>query len=139
MKKNIIVLFILLTAILWTEELPKIEYNKLTIGEEQTLEIMTWNIQNFPKSEFSIDYAAKVINAIDADVIGLQEIESDSAFVVLLQNLQQLKPEDNWLGYRANTNEWEMNLAYLYKSSIINVDSIYQIYPDDEVYHKPFP
>ena len=69
MKKIIIALCILLTAVLWAEELPKIEYDKLTIGEEQTLEIMTWNIQNFPKSDFSIDYAAEVINAIDADII----------------------------------------------------------------------
>jgi endonuclease/exonuclease/phosphatase family metal-dependent hydrolase len=139
MKKSIIVLCVIFTVILWAEELPKIEYDKLTIGEEQTLEIMTWNIQNFPKNEFSIDYVAKIINAIDADIIGLQEIESDSAFVVLLDNLQTQNPEDKWNGFRANTNEWKMNLAYLYKDSVIKVDSIYQIYPDDEIYHKPFP
>ena len=139
MKRIILTICLLLTAVLWAEELPKIEYDKLTIGEEQTLEIMTWNIQNFPKSEFSIHYAAEVINAIDADIIGLQEIESDSAFVVLLENLQKQDPEDKWNGFRANTNEWEMNLAYLYKSSVIKVDTIYQIYPDDEIYHKPFP
>ena len=139
MKTIIITLCIVLTASLWAEELPKIEYDKLTIGEEQTLEVMTWNIQNFPKSDFSIDFAAKIINAIDADIIGLQEIESDSAFVVLLDNLQTQNPEDKWNGFRANTNEWKMNLAYLYKSSVIKVDSIYQIYPDDEEYHQPFP
>ena len=139
MKKFIIALFILLTVILWAEELPKIEYDKLTIGEEQTLEIMTWNIQNFPKSEFTINYVSEIILAIDADIIGMQEIESDSAFVVLLNNLQVQDPENKWNGFRANTNEWEMNLAYLYKSSVINVDSIYQIYPDDEKYHQPFP
>ncbi len=146
MEKNIFVfcfLFFafcfLLSAFLWAEELPKIEYDKLTIGEEQTLEVMTWNIQNFPKSEYTVDYATGIILAIDADVIGLQEIESDSAFVVLLENLQAQDPEDKWNGFRANTNEWEMNLAYLYKSNMINVDSIYQIYSDDEIYHQPFP
>jgi len=139
MKKNILAFCFLLFAFLWAEELPKIEYDKLTIGEEQTLEVMTWNIQNFPKSEYTVDYAVGIISAIDADVIGLQEIESDSAFVVLLNNLQKQNPEDKWNGFRANTNEWEMNLAYLYKSSLINVDSIYQIYPDDEIYHQPFP
>jgi len=139
MKKIVIALFILVTAFLWAEKLPKIDYEKLTIGEEQTLEVMTWNIQNFPKSEFTVDYAEGIISAIDADIIGLQEIESDSAFVVLLNNLQAQNPEDKWNGFRANTNEWEMNLAYLYKSSIIKMDSIYQIYPDDEIYHKPFP
>ncbi|MDA3813857.1 MAG: endonuclease/exonuclease/phosphatase family protein [Candidatus Cloacimonetes bacterium] len=139
MKKIIVAICILLTISLWAEELPKIEYDKLTIGEEQTLEVMTWNIQNFPKSEHTVAYAVGIISAIDADVIGLQEIESDSAFVVLLNNLQKQNPEDKWNGFRANTNEWEMNLAYLYKSSLINVDSIYQIYPDDEIYHQPFP
>ncbi len=139
MKKNIFTFCFLLFAFLWAEELPQIEYSNLSVGEKQTLEIMTWNIEHFPKSEYTIDYAVRIISAIDADVIGLQEIESDSAFVVLLNNLQTDNPEDKWNGFRANTNEWEMNLAYLYKSSIIKVDSIYQIYPDDEIYHKPFP
>ena len=139
MKKILFVLCSLLYAFLWAEEPPKIEYDKLIVGEEQTLEIMTWNIQNFPKSDFTVGYATEIILAIDADVIGLQEIESDSAFVVLLNNLQVQDPENKWNGFRADTNEWKLNLAYLYKSSVINVDSIYQIYPDDEKYHQPFP
>jgi endonuclease/exonuclease/phosphatase family metal-dependent hydrolase len=141
MKKILIpfILFLLYFTFLFSEELPKIKYDKLSFGEENTLEVMTWNIQNFPKHEKTIEYVANVINAIDADIIGLQEIESDSAFVVLLKNLQTQNPIDKWNGFRANTNEWEMNLAYLFKSSMIKVDSIYQIYPDDEKYHQPFP
>lgn len=135
MKKIIIALCILLTAILWAEELPKIEYEKLKFGEEQTLEIMTWNIQNFPKSEFSIDYAAKIINAIDADIIGLQEMESDSAFFCLIKQLNDLD-KHNWSGYRANRNHWKQELAYIYKTNLIGVDKIYEIYYGD---FKPFP
>ena len=135
MKKIIIVLFILLTAILWSEELPKIEYDKLTIGEEQTLEVMSWNIQNFPKSDFSIDYAAKIINAIDPDIIGLQEMESDSAFFCLLKQLNDLD-KNNWSGYRANRNHWKQELAFIYKTNLIGVDKIYEIYYGD---FKPFP
>ncbi len=136
--KRVLVL-LLFSVLLCAEELPEIEYEKLSFGRENTLEVMTWNIQNFPKSEYTVDYATKIILAVDADVIGLQEIQSDSAFVVLLKNLQTQDPEDKWNGFRANTNEWEMNLAYLYKSSVIKVDSIFQIYPDDEKYHQPFP
>ena len=135
MKKVIIALCILLTAILWAEELPKIEYDKLTIGEEQTLEVMTWNIQNFPKSDFSIDYAAEVINAIDADIIGLQEMESDSAFFCLIKQLNDLD-KHNWSGYRANRNHWKQELAFIYKTNLIGVDKIYEIYYGD---FKPFP
>lgn len=136
--KRVLVL-LLFSVLLFSEELPEIKYDQLSFGEENTLEVMTWNIQNFPKSEYTVDYAAKIILAIDADVIGLQEIQSDSAFVVLLKNLQTQDPGDKWNGFRANTNEWEMNLAYLYKSSVIEVDNIFQIYPDDKKYHQPFP
>ncbi len=118
---------------------PDPSVDSVSYGTDATFDIMTWNIEHFPKSEYTVDYAMEIILAVDADVIGLQEIESDSAFVVLLKNLQAQDPEDVWNGFRADTNEWEMNLAYLYKSSMINVDSIYQIYPDDEKYHQPFP
>ncbi len=93
------ILFLVSITFLFTEELPRIEYENLTFGEEKTLEIMSWNIQNFPKSEYTIDYATGIILAVDADVIGLQEIESDSAFVVLLKNLQAQDPEDGWNGF----------------------------------------
>ena len=135
MKKIIIALCILLTAILWAEELPKIDYDKLTIGEEETLEIMTWNIQNFPKSDFSIDYVAKIINAIDPDIIGLQEMESDSAFFCLVKQLNDLD-KHNWSGYRANRNKWKQELAFVYKTNLIGIDKIHEIYYGD---FKPFP
>jgi len=41
MKKIIILVCILLTTILWAEELPKIEYDKLQVGADETLEVMT--------------------------------------------------------------------------------------------------
>ncbi len=91
---------------------------------------MTWNIQNFPKSEHTINYAAKIINAIDADVIGLQEIQSDSAFFALVAQLNEID-KNNWSGYRANTDKWNMNLAYIYKTDIIKVKKIYEIYDGD--------
>jgi exonuclease III len=127
-----IFIFLLLTTFCFAEEnpieeLPKIEYEKLTFGEQETLEIMTWNIQNFPKTISTVDYAAKIIKAIDADVIGLQEIQSEDDFEMLLTELDTLK----WDGFRATSDEWEMNLAYLYKKEKIDVKKIFEIYPDD--------
>ena len=135
MKRIILAFFIMLLSILWAEELPEIEYEKLVVGEEQSLEIMTWNIQNFPKSEFAIDYAAEIINAIDPDVIGLQEMESDSAFFSLVKQLNDLD-KYNWSGYRANRNYWKQELAFIYKTNLIGVDKIYEIFYGD---YKPFP
>jgi endonuclease/exonuclease/phosphatase family metal-dependent hydrolase len=135
MKKILFALCTLLFALLWSDELPKIEYDKLLVGEAHALEIMTWNIQNFPKSEFAIDYAAKVINAVDPDIIGLQEMESDSAFFCLIKQLNDLD-KYNWSGYRANRNYWKQELAFIYKTDLIGVDKIYEIFYGDS---KPFP
>ena len=133
MKKILILLIISSCVII--EQLPEIEYDKLSFGTENTLEVMTWNIQNFPKSEYTIDYSAKIISSIDADLIGLQEIQSDSAFFSLVAQLNEID-KNNWSGYRANTDKWEMNLAYIYKTDIIKVKKIYEIYDGD--YHA-FP
>ncbi|MCF7858849.1 MAG: endonuclease/exonuclease/phosphatase family protein [Candidatus Cloacimonetes bacterium] len=133
--KKITIILLLISGMLWAAELPKIEYKELKFGEEQTLEIMTWNIQNFPKSEFTINYAAKVIDAIDADIITLQEIESDSAFFCLVNQLNELD-NNNWSGYRANRNYWKQELAFIYKTDLIGVDKIYEIFYGD---YQPFP
>jgi len=135
MKKALLFILAFISLFLLAEELPKIQYEKLAIGTEETFEVMTWNIQNFPKTEFTIDYSAMIIDAIDADLIGLQEIQSDSAFFALVDKLNDIDA-NNWSGYRANTDKWKMNLAYIYKTEIIKVKKVYEIYDGD--YHA-FP
>ena len=130
MKKKVSFILIFISLFLLAEELPKIQYEKLAIGTEETFEVMTWNIQNFPKTEFTIDYSAKIINSIDPDLIGLQEIQSDSAFFALVDKLNDIDSH-NWSGYRANTDKWKMNLAYIYKTEIIKVKKVYEIYDGD--------
>ncbi|MEA2104520.1 MAG: endonuclease/exonuclease/phosphatase family protein [Candidatus Cloacimonadota bacterium] len=138
--KNIFLLALLLfTFPLFADELPKIDYPQLKFGDSNSLEIMSWNIQHFPKNVNTVNYAAKIIHAVDPDVVGLQEIESDSAFVVLVNELQIIDPKSKWNGFRADTDEWNLNLAYLYKTAVVEIDSIYQIYPSDSIYHSPFP
>ncbi|MBL7108488.1 MAG: endonuclease/exonuclease/phosphatase family protein [Candidatus Cloacimonetes bacterium] len=139
MKKVVILVLWFWVMICFAENLPEIEYEKLNFGEDETLEIMTWNIQNFPKSDATVDYVTKIIIAIDADVIGLQEIQKDSAFVLLLKNLNQKSSENIWNGFRADTDKWEMNLAYIYKANVTDSVNVYEIYADDSKYHSPFP
>ncbi len=123
--------------IIW-EQLPEIQLDSLTFGTDYTLEIMTWNLQNFPKNENTVLYAADIINAVDPDVIGFQEIQSDSAFIVLIEKLNEIDPIKKWVGFRANTDSWEMNLAYIYKTGVIENTEIYEIY-DSEEDHYAFP
>ena len=80
----------------------------------ENLNIMTWNIQNFPKEdELTIGFVSEIINSLDVDIIALQEIESTSALTELTNNL-----DGNWISDRYGNSTWG-ELSYL-----INIDKI---------------
>ena len=104
----------------------------LFFGTDSTFEIVTWNIQNFPKENMvTADYVVQIILAIDADVFALQEIESSSYFDHIVNELNETDSRYSWDGYRANSASFNINLAYIYKTDILQFNSIYEIYPDD--------
>lgn len=49
----------------------------LSFGTDSTLDILTWNIETFPKDERkSADYVVRVLRALDPDIVAVQEIWS---------------------------------------------------------------
>ena len=93
----------------------------LTFGTDSTLDVMTWNIERFPKNgQATLTYVVDIIEALDVDVIALQEIDSKSRFEELVDNL------DGWEGFYSNAEF--APLAYVYKPDVIAVREIYQIY-----------
>jgi endonuclease/exonuclease/phosphatase family metal-dependent hydrolase len=83
-------------------------------GTSTTLEVVTFNIQSFPKQgSLTTDAVARLIKAIDPDIVALQELTSEAAFTSLLKKLP------GWTGqyYLINNSDW--NLAYLFKNSEI--------------------
>ena len=104
---------------------------ELEFGTPGTLDVVTWNIEWFPKNgQTSIDAVKDVIEALDADLLALQEI-TDTAI------LQQLV--DDLPGYDAfYQSSWFAGLAYVYDSSTIQVQATYEIYTTSQ-YWSPFP
>ncbi|MDX1409952.1 MAG: endonuclease/exonuclease/phosphatase family protein, partial [Saprospiraceae bacterium] len=101
----------------------------LSFGTDSTLEVMTWNIERFPKDGFTtIEHVADIIEALDADLIALQEIDDQQSFDAIL----------NLLGDRAGY--WDddalSGLAYIYNPDVIEVLDIFQIYQGES---RPFP
>ena len=90
------------------------------IGSQSTLDIVTWNIENYPKNSQTKTYLTNIINDINVDIIALQEIESQIEFDELVNDLN-----GSWYGYRADDGNWG-ELSYL-----INTDSI-------EITHYPY-
>jgi len=97
--------------------------DNLYFGSDATFEIVTWNVQNFPRNNSeTIINLARAIKSLDVDIVAMQEIESNTAFLTLIDSLK------NYSGYRANSAYANLNVAYLYKPNSITVDSIYEIY-----------
>lgn len=59
-------------------------------GSEYSLDIVTWNIQNFPKlGNQTVTDVAEIIRDLDADIYGMQEIEDTLSFRQLINNLPE--------------------------------------------------
>jgi len=102
----------------------------LDFGTATTFDVVTWNIENFPKNdEVTMSYVADILEAIDADIFAVQEISDLEAFQYTIDNL---------INYDAyyTTNEYQ-NLAYVVKSSEVQVSAHYEIYTGIS-YPSPF-
>ena len=107
-------------------------FEGLEFGTDQTLDIVTWNIQNFPKEgQTTVDYLTQAMLVIDAEIYALQEIESAAFFNILLEQINLMDTENTWAGYRASTASYDVNLAYIYNESQIQMNEIYEIYGND--------
>ena len=85
--------------------------NSIQFGTESTLDIVTWNIEHFPKNNLTVSYLAELINSMNVDIIAMQEIWGDGASV----SFEKLKTKlDGWDGHRKSSG-----LAYLYKTELI--------------------
>ena len=50
------------------------------LGSSQSLDFMTWNVENYPKHNQTNSYMIDIINQINIDIIAFQEIENQNSF-----------------------------------------------------------
>lgn len=103
----------------------------LAFGTDTTFEVMTWNIEWFPKNgQVTIDYVIDIIEALDVDLIAIQEVDDVTEFEQMMENLI------SYNGYLESV--WFAGLAYIYKPATIQINDIYEIYTTSQ-YWSPFP
>ena len=113
-----------------SEESENNNNNSISFGDSETLDILTWNIENFPKHAQTINYVSDIINDINVDVIALQEIEDQQEFNLLIDQLN-----DEWVGYRASTDSGWGELSYLINLNNIDITHYpYTILNEQEYY-----
>jgi len=100
----------------------------ISFGSDQTLDIITWNLEWFPKHQSTISYVSDFILALSPDIIALQEISDQYSFDFLIESLGE-----GWVGYRDNTDYQE--LSYIINLNQINLlAQPYEILDEYEYY-----
>jgi endonuclease/exonuclease/phosphatase family metal-dependent hydrolase len=103
----------------------------LNFGSDSTLDIMTWNIEAFPKvGQNTMDSVRKIVEALDMDIIGVQEINDTNAFKAMMLTI------NGYSGF-AKLN-YLVGLGFIYKTSSIQINSIYEIFTAPQ-YWNNFP
>ncbi|MFK5856389.1 MAG: endonuclease/exonuclease/phosphatase family protein [Bacteroidota bacterium] len=99
------------------------QFENLTFGTDSTLDVVSWNIEHFPKSgQTTIDLVTQIVEALDADIIAIQEVSAETWLDQLVENL------DGWDGYYAY--DQYVGLAYIYKTEVIIDPEIFEIYTE---------
>ncbi|SVB40002.1 uncharacterized protein METZ01_LOCUS192856, partial [marine metagenome] len=107
------------------------DLDELYFGTDETFEVMTWNIEWFPKNnQITVDYVTQIIQALDIDILAIQEVDGIDMFDQMLNGL----PE--YTGYLESA--WFAGLAYIYKTEVIEINDIYEIYTTSP-YWSAFP
>jgi endonuclease/exonuclease/phosphatase family metal-dependent hydrolase len=92
------------------------------VGTDTTLDMATWNIQNFPKQNTStIDRVVSIVNTLGLDLYGLEEIEDTTAFRTLLTRL----PEYGGIYSPDTYGSFYQKTGILYKKSVITVEDAF--------------
>ncbi len=105
--------------------------DELSFGSDSTLDIISWNIEWFPKNEATTaDYVGQIINNLNADIYALQEIDDTTLLKETIDALGNYECffESSWYG----------GLAYVYNTNTIQVIDQYEIYTE-EPYWNAFP
>jgi endonuclease/exonuclease/phosphatase family metal-dependent hydrolase len=106
-------------------------FDDLDFGTDTTLEVVTWNIEWFPKNGQTTVYnVANIIEALDVDIIAFQEIDNKTSFGQMIANL------GDWDVYFMY-GEYQ-SLAYIYKTSTVELLDIYEIYTQED-HRREFP
>jgi len=114
--KKIIILLLISAQLLNAQSLDDLHF-----GTDSTFEVVSWNIEWFPKNgQVTADSVKTIIQSLAADVYALQEIDDTT----LLKQVVSTIP-----GYTCHfKSSYYGGLAYVYNTNTVQVNEKYEIY-----------
>ena len=123
--KKIIFIFLFSSQILSAQTL-----NDLYFGTDTTFDIISWNIEWFPKNNNTANEVQEILARLEADVYALQEIEDTTLLKQIVSNIP---------GYECYfKSSYYGGLAYVYNTNTIQINSKYEIFTS-QPYWNAFP
>ena len=104
--------------------------NDLYFGTDTTFDIISWNIEWFPKNNNTANKVQEVLTRLEADVYALQEIDDTTLLKQVVSNIP---------GYECHfQSSYYGGLAYVYNTNTIQINSKYEIFTS-QPYWNAFP
>ncbi len=105
--------------------------NNLSFGTDTTFEIVSWNIEWFPKNgQTTANYVETILTNLEADIYALQEIDDTTLLKQVVANIP---------GYECHfKSTYYGGLGYVYNTNTIQVNAKYEIYTS-QPYWNAFP
>ena len=121
---------IIFTILISSQLLSAQNLNDLYFGTDTTFDIVSWNIEWFPKNNNTANKVQEIITNLEADVYALQEIEDTTILKQVVSNIP---------GYECYfKSSYYGGLAYVYNTNTIQVNSKYEIFTSQS-YWNAFP
>jgi len=126
MRKTLFLILVLSTTLLKSQNL-----NDLSFGTDSTFEVISWNIEWFPKNGTTTsNYVETILSNLQADVYALQEIDDTTLLKSVVANIP---------GYECHfVSSYYGGLAYVYNTNTVTVNNKYEIYTS-QPYWSSFP
>jgi len=123
--------FTSLLLIFFTNQIIAQNLGNLSFGTDSTFEVVSWNIEWFPKNgQITADSVKMIIQSLAADVYALQEIDDTT----LLKQVVSTIP-----GYECHfKSSYYGGLAYVYNTNTVQVNAQYEIFTA-QPYWNAFP
>lgn len=97
-------------------------FTDVAFGDSATCDVVTWNLHNFPaRGTVSVEAVAAAVEVMAPDILALQEVVGATSFQRVLDRLP------DYGGYRATGAPYDQNLAFVYDTRTVTVDTIYEI------------
>ena len=91
--------------------------SNLGFGNDNTFDVITWNLETFPKVNGTTEnYVSDIIIELESEIIGFQEINDISAFNTMMESTL------GYTGYVLDANYGGINMAYAVKNDLSVLD-----------------